>query len=129
MGNLLSEDNTMMYNRWVQGIASRDLNGQNVTLSDLKQTADNQNYTTSDVGSPRINLPDTLPFPLDSLYNDLAGFVTNYTNITTKLTNALGNPSVNKRDKRRIEMTLEEFKKISKVFEGAIKRLDSASKE
>lgn len=120
----ISEDDTMMYNKWVQGIASRDLKGNNILLSNLKQQQNSQNYTNSDVGAPDIKLPKTLPFPLATIYDDLAGFLVLYGNIIEKLKRASDNPITNVKDKRKYSQIITEFEKIQTIIRGGVNMFD-----
>lgn len=124
MPHYISEDNTMMYNKWVQGIATRDLKGNNIVLSDLKQQSDSQNYTNSDVGAPNFKLPKRLPYPLDTIYDDLAGFVVSYSNILDKLQRGLKNPIVKDKDKEKYDQIITEFKKIEEIIKDSVNMFD-----
>ena len=52
---MFNEDTQMIYNRWVSGIASRDLKGQTLTVDDLIQKYSPQGSTLA---------PKNLPYPL-----------------------------------------------------------------
>lgn len=119
MPQYISEDNTMMYNRWVQGIATRDLKGNDIMMSDLKKVADTQNYTNSDIGYPFIQCPKKLPFPLDTIYDDIAGFIIDYSNIMEKLTRSLQNPVTTGEERVKIQETIKKFKQIEKIVKDA----------
>lgn len=120
MSHYISEDDQMMYNKWVQGIATRDLKGNNIVLSDLKQQSNSQNYTNSDIGAPDIKLPKKLPYPLDTIYDDLAGFVVNYSNIIEKLKRGKDNPINKDNTKEKYNDLIKEFKKIEDVIKTSI---------
>lgn len=124
MPHYISEDDTMMYNKWVQGIATRDLKGNNIVLSDLKQQSDSQNYTNSDVGAPNIRLPKKLPYPLDTIYDDLAGFVVAYSNILEKLKKGSENPITKEKDKEKYEQIIAEFKKVEIIIKDSVNMFD-----
>lgn len=129
MPQYISEDNTMMYNRWVQGIATRDLKGNNIMMSDLKKVSDTQNYTNSDIGYPFIQCPKKLPFPLDTIYDDIAGFLIDYSNIMEKLTRSLQNPVTTGEDRVKIEDTIKKFKGIEKIIKDATTSMDNSDSE
>lgn len=124
MAHYISEDDKMMYNRWVQGIASRDLKGSNIMLSDLLQQADNQNYTNSDIGQPDVQLPKTLPYPLSTIYDDLAGFVIAYSNIVEKLKKGASNVATKDADKKKYELVIDNLKQIELVIKNTVSLLD-----
>ena len=124
MPHYISEDDTMMYNKWVQGIATRDLKGSNIVLSDLKQQSDSQNYTNSDIGAPKIKLPKKLPYPLDTLYDDLAGLLVAYGNILEKLKKGSESPILKGDDKEKYEQVIAEFRKIEDVIKNGVNMFD-----
>ena len=66
ISRILEEDQTMLYNKWVSGIASRDLKGQAVTLDDIVSKYNND--VNGDKARPE------LPYPL-TLFTDLIGEV------------------------------------------------------
>jgi hypothetical protein len=128
MPSYISEDNTMMYNKWVQGIATRDLNGEPILMSDLKTVSNTQNYTVSDIGYPDIKVPRTLPYPLNTVYDDIAGFVIAYGNIMEKLQRSLQNPVTKGEEKKQIELVIKNFSQIEKVIKGTISAVDKETK-
>ena len=129
MPHYISEDNTMMYNKWVQGIASRDLNGKPILMTDLKTVNNSQNYTNSDIGEPNIKIPKVLPFPLSTIYDDMAGFLIGYSNIQEKLHKSLQNPVNTNEEKTKIKEVIQIFKQIEKVIKQAVNRFDKESNE
>lgn len=129
MPQYISEDNTMMYNRWVQGIATRDLKGNDIMMSDLKKVSDTQNYTNSDIGYPFIQIPKTLPYPLSTIYDDIAGFVIDYSNIMEKLTRSLQNPVTTGEDRVKIQETINKFKQIEKIIKTATTSMEGTDEE
>lgn len=120
MSHYVSEDDTMMYNRWVQGIATRDLKGNPIMMSDLKQTSDTQNYTTSDISSPNYKLPKTLPYPLSTIYDDLADFIVTYSNILEKLRMGAQNPVTKDKDKEDFKKLIIHFEDIATIFKEMV---------
>jgi len=60
---MFNEDSQMIYNRWVSGIASRELKGQTLTVDDLIQKYSPQGSTLA---------PKNLPYPLDKIFESLA---------------------------------------------------------
>ena len=124
MPHYISEDDKMMYNRWVQGIATRDLKGNNILLSDLKQQSGTQNYTNSDVGAPNYKLPKKLPYPLDTIYDDLAGFIVSYSNILEKLKRGAENPITKGKDKEKYDQIIGKFKLIETILKDTVNNFD-----
>jgi len=124
MPHYISEDDKMMYNKWVQGIATRDLKGNNILLSDLKQQSSTQNYTNSDVGSPNYKLPKKLPYPLDTIYDDLAGFIVSYSNILEKLKRGFENPITKGKDKEKYDQIISKFKLIETILKDTVNTFD-----
>lgn len=129
MPQYISEDNTMMYNRWVQGIATRDLNGKPILMTDLKTVNNSQNYTNSDIGEPNIQIPKVLPFPLSTIYDDIAGFLIDYSNIQEKLHKSLQNPVNNDVEQQKIKEVIQIFKQVESIIKQAVNRFDKEEKE
>lgn len=129
MSHYVSEDDTMMYNRWVQGIATRDLKGNPIMMSDLKQSSDTQNYTTSDISSPNYKLPKQLPYPLSTIYDDLADFTVTYSNILEKLRMGAKNPVTKEKDKEEFKKLIKHFEDIASIFKDMVKGPDDEDKD
>ena len=116
---LTLEDATMMYNRWVSGIAAREFNAQRVKFKDLA----GQNFDTSQ--SPnKAKASNVLPYQLTNAASILGELFTNTSNAINAFEGALTNPVVKKDEKAQVEISaivshlnnsLEELKKIITV--------------
>lgn len=58
--NALNEDSQMLYNKWVRGIATRQLQPEIITISDIVNRFRNNNQA-----------PKVLPYPLDRIVDFL----------------------------------------------------------
>ena len=59
---MFNEDTQMIYNRWVSGIATRELKGQTLTVDDLIKKFSPEGATLA---------PKILPYPLDKIFESL----------------------------------------------------------
>jgi len=110
---VLFED-VMNYNKWVSGIASRDLAAQKVTLKDLfdrTNTSQHPNYT-------KASIP--MPYPLPNVIEQLGELYMNATNSITIFKLALKNPLIQKSDegRQKVVEVLKKLQHIVKIIES-----------
>ena len=113
MKKVLFED-VMNYNKWISGIASRDLNAQKVTLKDLfdrTNTSQHPNYT-------KASIP--MPYPLPNVIEQLGELYINATNSITIFKIALENPLIQKNKEAHLKVVevLKKLQVIVKIIES-----------
>lgn len=84
----LFEDTTMRYNKWVQGVAQRDMSTTPMRLSDVKK--------------PGTKEPNTTPPILDGTSQILGCIVLNVGNLQQKLMVALESTLAEKKETKKI---------------------------
>lgn len=77
----------MQYNKWVSGIASRELGSERVTLRDLFNKSVNQ--YPNDVKADKV-----MPYPIPSIIEQLGDLYINACNANNMFKTALNNPVV-----------------------------------
>jgi hypothetical protein len=110
---VLFED-VMNYNKWVSGIASRDLAAQKVTLKDLfdrTNTSQHPNYS-------KASIP--MPYPLPSVIEQLGELYMNATNSISIFKLALKNPLIQQSDegRQKVVEVIKKLQHIVKVIES-----------
>lgn len=106
---LLFEE-VMQYNKWVSGIASRELATQQVTLKDLFDK-------TVDQHPNEAQADKVLPYPINGVIQQLGDLYINACNSRMLFKQALSNPVVreNKAAKQQVINIIEKLSKI--IFE------------
>lgn len=106
---LLFEE-VMQYNKWVSGIASRELATQQVTLKDLFDK-------TVDQHPNEAQADKVLPYPINGVIQQLGDLYINACNSRMLFKQALANPVVreNKAAKQQVINIIEKLSKI--IFE------------
>jgi len=110
---VLFEDFTNHYNKWVSGIASRELATQKVTLKDLFNKAVDQHPNAVRVEKPH-------PYPLPSVIEQLGELYNNAGNSKSLFEASLKNPLINKN-----KDATEAVKIIISKLDNIIKELNS----
>jgi len=118
---VLFEDTTMYYNKWVQGIASRDQSGQRTSLKDLLKVNDqhleqNPNNAKADTA---------MPYPLANAVSILGELVVTTSNALSLFRNVNKNPVLKKDKKAHAEILLiiTALKKSMHVLNWLLNRL------
>lgn len=101
----------MQYNKWVSGIASRELGSQRVTLRDLFDKSVNQ--FPNDAKADKV-----LPYPLPSVIEQLGDLYINACNASNMFKGALNNPVV-----KENESAKESIKIVAAKLDTIIKEL------
>lgn len=99
----LWEDSSMMYNKWVSGIAKRDLQPEVITVSDIVNRFRNNSQA-----------PKNFPFPLQNLLNLLGDIFVQCANTRRLLASSFSNPII-KDDAKKIKAIRELNAKIDKI--------------
>lgn len=99
----LWEDSSMMYNKWVSGIAKRDLQPEVITVSDIVNRFRNNSQA-----------PKNFPFPLQNLLNLLGDIFVQCANTRRLLASSFSNPII-KDDAKKIKAIRQLNAKIDKI--------------
>lgn len=83
--NILQEDDTKIYNKWVKGIAKQESPSEVITVDDVVNV--HRNSTT-------YKGPENLPFGLNSLLQQIGNLFVQSANIRLNLRNSLSNPVI-----------------------------------
>lgn len=99
----LWEDSSMMYNKWVSGIAKRDLQPEVITVSDIVNRFRNNTQA-----------PKNFPFPLQNLLNLLGDIFVQCANTRRLLASSFSNPII-KDDANKVKAIRQLNTKIDKI--------------
>jgi hypothetical protein len=105
--SVLSEDSQKLYNKWVSGIATRDLQPEVITVADIV----NRYRNTTDV-------PKKLPFPLELALDYLGDIFVKCADFRRQLQNSLVNPVV--KDNAEGMKAIRELNKKMEAIQDAI---------
>ena len=114
---MFNEDTQMIYNRWVSGIATRELKGQTLTVDDLvKKYTPDASYMA----------PKTLPYPLDKIFESLAD---NFSKLsTTKVICEMSknNPLIGSKKEKldQLEQVISKIQQAQKTLEETVDPLN-----
>jgi hypothetical protein len=99
----LNEDSQMLYNKWVRGIATRELQPEIITLSDIVNRFRNNNKA-----------PKKLPYPLDSVVDFLGDIFVKCADLRRTLAQGVVSPLI--KDKASKIKTVRDLnKKIERI--------------
>ena len=102
--SVLSEDSTMLYNKWVSGIAKRDLQPEVITVADIVNRFRN-----------RFDQPDKpLPYPLNFMVDRLGDLFIKCAELRKKLVDSFVNPNI-RDDKSKIQAIRSLNQKLNDV--------------
>jgi len=90
--SVLNEDSTMLYNKWVSGIAKRDLQPELITVADIVNRFRNKQQTATKI----------LPYPLNLLLDRLGDIFVKCAELRKGLSESLSNPVI-KDSKEKIQ--------------------------
>lgn len=99
----LNEDSSMIYNKWVSGIAKRDLDSDVITVNDIVDRFRN-----------RSQAPKVLPYPLNYILDFLGEIFVQTANLRRLLQQSINNPVI-KEKKEKINAVREINEKMDKV--------------
>ena len=102
---LIGEDNTMIYNKWVSGIAKREAPAEVITISDI------QNRYRNGLG---YNAPKALPYPLTSFLDFLGNLFVKSAEMRHTLGRAVTYPVI-REEKSRIDAIKNLNEKLHKI--------------
>jgi len=114
---MFNEDTQMIYNRWVSGIATRELKGQTLTVDDLiKKYSPEGAYLA----------PKTLPYPLDKIFESLADNFTKLSNSKMICEMSKNNPLIGSKKEKlaQLEQVIEKIQKAQKILEETVDPLN-----
>jgi len=125
---LLFEE-VMQYNKWVSGIASRELASQRVTLKDLFDKSVNQ--YPNDAKADKL-----VPYPLPSVVEQLGDLYINACNAKNMFKNSLTNPVIQENEPAKkyviivvksLDIIINELKNIIHATKQPVKQPDKNS--
>ncbi len=121
---ILFEDTVSHYNKWVQGIASRDLASQKIGFKDIVR----KNETHLDQNPNLSKAEPTMPHPIPNAVSVLGDLITQTSNAINLFRQSLRNPVLqnNKKAKAEISVILQELKLSMKVLNRLISKLQGA---
>lgn len=120
---VLFEDFTNHYNKWVSGIASRELGSQRVTLRDLFD----KSVTDQLPGAAKAE--KVLPYPLPNVIKQIGELYLNASNTRNLFNDSLKNPVINKNESalktvkqavEKLDIILDEINHIFKITETPV---------
>jgi len=112
----LNEDSQMLYNKWVSGIAKRDLQPEIITLSDIVNRFRNNNQA-----------PKILPYPLDKVIDFLGDIFVKCADLRRTLAQGVNSPLI--KDKAEKIKTVRELNfEIQKIQERLFSCTDKLNK-
>ena len=114
--SVLSEDSTMLYNKWVSGIAKRDLQPEVITIGDIVNRFRN-----------RQQAPKQLPYPLDRMVDRLGDIFVKCAELRRTLGDSLLNPTI-KDSKDKIQAVRELSIKIDDIQKQIFSCTDQLNK-
>lgn len=100
---VLSEDSTMLYNKWVSGIAKRDLQPEVITIDDIINRFRNTDKA-----------PPILPYPLDKMLDFIGDLFVKCADLRRTLASSVNNPII-KDSKNKIQAVRLLNEKIKKI--------------
>jgi hypothetical protein len=99
----LNEDSRMMYNKWVSGIAKRDLQPELITVADIVNRFRN-----------RYDKSQPLPYPLNLLVDRIGDIFVKCSELRKSLSNSIFNPVI-RDDKEKIQAIKSMNEKIDRI--------------
>lgn len=119
---ILNEEDVMNYNKWVQGIASREFSSKKVFIKDLLGKPDEGGQYPNQVINNNI-----IPYPLNNLIPTLGTVITNL-GISLNLTrSSLNNPVLKEGEENtaNIHEAIKNLEEASKYITKAVNNLDN----
>lgn len=107
-GKLLKEDTSMLYNKWVSGIAKRDLQPEVITINDIINRFRNRYVATVKV----------LPYPLQNMLDYLGELFVQSADLRRLLSISLTNPVIKEKaqNEEAIKNLNEKLDKIQNII-------------
>lgn len=112
----LNEDSQMLYNKWVSGIAKRDLQPEIITLSDIVNRFRNNNQA-----------PKVLPYPLDRIVDFLGDIFVKCADLRRTLAQGAASPNI-KDNAKKIRTIRELNQQIQEIQEKLFSCTDKLNK-
>ena len=118
---VVNEDSVMNYNKWVQGIASREFNAQKVFLRDiLGKSNETQQYPNNVVSN------NVLPYPLTGLVPTLGTVISNLSIALNLAKNSAAYPLFKEDNNSQfIQEAVKNLEDASKSINKAVNNLDN----
>ena len=118
---LCFEDATMYYNKWVSGIAQKEMGAQPTTLRDLFGKGKEPQHP-NEVKAPKI-----IPFPLENTIPQLTNLYISVKNLRKLFANGLHNPVLEKNESAKIKINtvLKQLHEMDTKLESMFKLLET----
>lgn len=113
--NMISEDNQMMYNKWVSGIAKREAPPELITISDIQNRYRN---------SMNYRAPSQLPYPLNNFLDFLGNLFIKSVDMRKSLGTAIHYPVI-----KEYNSKIDAIKKLNGKLDEIQKIIYSCTKE
>lgn len=114
--SVLSEDSAMLYNKWVSGIAKRDLQPEVITVDDIVNRFRNTDKA-----------PPILPYPLDKILDFIGDLFVKCADFRRTLASSVSNPLI-KDSKNKIQAIRSLNEKIKKIQDILMSCTDELNK-
>jgi len=119
---VLFEDATSYYNKWVQGIASRDLNGQKVGIKDILK----QNDEHLDQNPNFAKAGNEMPYPIPNAVSVLGELIVFTSNSLNLFRLSLKNPALKDKNARgQIILIVNTLSRCINLINLLLKRLSA----
>lgn len=127
MKKLVSEDGTMNYNKWVKGIADRELSSQKLMVNDIFKAKGAKNADSENSQDPNAKRQQTaLPYPLSNLVPALGDSIVSLQNAMSLVSTLQNNPILkNKNNIVHIEQCTKALKSALELIKTAAKSVDN----
>lgn len=119
---LLSEDNQMMYNKWVSGIAKREVPADVITVDDIV------NRFRNDLSG---RAPKQLPFPLTLLLDFIGNIFIQTADLRRTLVDSIHYPIIKDSDKKvkAVKIINKKIKEIQDILYSCTEELNALSSD
>jgi hypothetical protein len=118
--NLISEDSSLNYNKWVKGIADREFSAQKLMVNDIFNNDENEQSIN------KRRKENALPFPLSNLIPTLGNAIVSLQNSVNIIQTLKLNPIVKKESNNaHIETALKCLAAASDLIHSAAKSVDN----
>lgn len=120
MKNILKEDDSLNYNKWVKGIADREFSAQKTIVNDLVKNNPTEQYPNMKRSQ------NVLPYPLSNLIPALGNVIVGLNSSVTMLKELKLNPLVKKEsNNEHIQSSIKKLNQAAELIKDAVKCVDN----